>query len=402
MKTSIALLFISSPLSAWAQSDINAVEEGKKAFETYGCAVCHAVEKKDATVRTGPNLYGLFLNQPRDREVAHPETGERRTVKADRNYYNASVRTSWDALAVAESGPTTGEPFPRIMPMYSGEVVPDEAVENIWHYLRTRADEGSAGPAEIKVRQAEPASAKNPLDIPNEIVVTKRTRVFRAPLRGSSGRALHVGQANGMNYTFDPRVLSLRNIWAGGFINLTQERRGRGRPGSVRGKGHRVFIQGGGILQPLSASGEPVDFEFKEPDVMDHARIERWLWEDRDFPELLASVDADFRGYVLDPASGDPTFLFRVGKNRIRQTIRLTDDGRLSVTVTGIREPQSFKVSTEGLSDIKAQNSRFENEIWTLKPSKAGYTLSARLSGGLVARSATGREEDWSPQEVVT
>ncbi|NIP94725.1 MAG: hypothetical protein GWO24_15300, partial [Akkermansiaceae bacterium] len=96
------------------------------------------------------------------------------------------------------------------------------------------------------------------------MVVTKRTRVFRAPLRGSSGRALHVGLPNGMNYTFDPRVLAVRNVWGGGFLNLSQERAGRGKPGSVRGQNHTVFIEGGGILQPLLPSGEPVDFEFKE------------------------------------------------------------------------------------------------------------------------------------------
>jgi hypothetical protein len=33
-------------------------------------------------------------------------------------------------------------------------------------------------------------------------------------------------------------------VWGGGFLNLTQERSGRGKPGSVRGKGNRAFIQG--------------------------------------------------------------------------------------------------------------------------------------------------------------
>ena len=68
---------------------------------------------------TGPNLYGLFLNQPRDREVVAPGSDKRRKVKADKNYFTTSVRKSWDALAVAESGANRGEAYPQIMPKSS-------------------------------------------------------------------------------------------------------------------------------------------------------------------------------------------------------------------------------------------------------------------------------------------
>ena len=50
-----------------------------------------------------------------------------------------------------------------------------------------------------------------------------------------------------------------------------------------------------------------MDFEFKEPDVKDHKNIEKWLWEDRDFPELLASVDANYHGHSLESATGLPS-----------------------------------------------------------------------------------------------
>ena len=184
MKIFLTILLVVSITPAFAQKKIDAVVEGKLAFETYGCIVCHAVDKKDATVRTGPNLYGLFLNQPREREVAHPETGEKRKIKADKNYYTTSVRTSWDALAVAERGTTKGQSFPKIMPMYSREVIPDPAIEYIWHYLRTLADEGQAGPAKVELKEAKKTVPRTLVAIPNEVLVTKRTRVFRAPLRG--------------------------------------------------------------------------------------------------------------------------------------------------------------------------------------------------------------------------
>lgn len=408
------LLFLFAALPLSAQKEVDAVVEGREAFETYGCAVCHAATKNDKSVRTGPNLYGLFLNQVREREVAHPDSGKRSKIKADKNYFTTSVRKSWDAIAVAESGETAGTPFPKIMPMYTGEIVPDQAVEYIWHYLRTLADQGQAGPAVVKLKEEKKVMPKNPLEIANEILVAKRTRVFRAPLRGSSGRALHVGFANGMNYTFDPRVLSIRNVWAGGFLNLSQERNGRGKPGSTRGQGNNVFIQGGGILQPLLPSGQPVDFEFKEPDVMDHKAIEKWLWEDRDFPELQASVDAEFKGHHLigfqpwstAEATYNPFFNFRVGQNVISQSITLTDDGRLVITMGGsLKELQKFKVSTEGLSDIKVQGGTLADGIWTLSSDPGrqsqGHVFSARLAGGLVARP-TVPEENWNPQPLVT
>jgi hypothetical protein len=403
MKQILILLVAACCTPAWAQREIDAVAEGRLAFETYGCMVCHAVARADKTVRTGPGLYGLFLNQPREREVAHPETGEKRRVKADKNYYTTSVRTSWDALAVVERGENKGQPFPKIMPMYAREVIPDASIEAIWHYLRTLADEGEAGPAEVKLVVAKKKVPLTLVEIPNEVLVGKRTRVFRAPIRGSSGRALHVGQPNGLNYTFDARVLSVRNVWGGGFLNLSEERKGRARPGSRRGQGHKVFVQGGGLLQPLLPSGEPVDFEFKEPDVLDHKAIERWLWEDRDFPELLASMDAEFKGHRLDPKTGDPVFIFRVGRNTIEQGIKVTDDGRIVITLLGGGKfAQQYRVSAEGLSDIQVQGGRLEGDTWTVGPSRSDAVFSARLPGGLVARPPVGAEEDWREQALLS
>jgi hypothetical protein len=199
-----------------------------------------------------------------------------------------------------------------------------------------------------------------------------------------------------MNYTFDARVLSVRNVWGGGFLNLTQERSGRGKPGSVRGKGNRVFIQGGGILRPLTGSGEVVDFEFKEPDVLDHKAIERWLWEDRDFPELLASMDAEFKGHRIDSTTGAPVFHFRVGRNDIAQAVTLADDGRVEIVIRGkLNDSQKFMVSTKGLTDIKVDGGILKGEEWLLNPQEpakaVSYKFSARLVGGLVARPSVFR-----------
>ena len=144
MKILILLSFVIFVFEGSAQDEVNAVLEGKKAFETYGCMVCHAVNDTDKSVRSGPNLYSLFQNTPRDREVLSSASGIKVNVKANKTYYLNSVRKSWDVLATHESGPNKGQAFPKVMPMYSKEVITDQQVEFIWHYLRTiRLDQPS-------------------------------------------------------------------------------------------------------------------------------------------------------------------------------------------------------------------------------------------------------------------
>ncbi len=403
MKTRLILSFLATaylPLSA--QEEFNAVEKGKTVFSTMGCIECHVVAKDDNSLKTGPSLYGLFTTTPRKREVGLTGKAERQTVTADKPYFINSVRKSWDVLAVAEQGPTKGRAYLPVMPMYTSEIISDQDLESMWHYLRTLADPGTSGPATVMLKKQKPAAVKSMLEIPNEVLITTRARVFRAPLRGSSGRALHVGLPNGMNYTFDPRLLSVRNIWAGGFLNLSEERKGRGRPGSPRGKGARVFVEGGAILQPLQASGKAVDFEFKEPDVMDHPAIEKWLWEKRDFPQLQASMDAEFLGHSLDSESSNPLFRFRVGKNTFSQSVTVTDDGRIEIVILGKPiHPQKFKVNAKNLSDVKVNGGILDNGVWTIPADNTGaHTFSARMSGGLVARQRIEREENWTAQPL--
>lgn len=401
MKRLTALVLAGICPPAWAQGEIDAVAAGQKVFENFGCMVCHGVSKNDDAQRTGPPLHGLFVNEAREREVLDSGSGDRRMVKADKQYYIDSVRRSFDLLAVAESGPTQGEAYPAAMPSYSPEVISNAEVEYMWHYLRTLADEGQAGPAVVPMKAEEQAQAANILEIPNEEVVTDRVRVFRAPLRGASGRALHVGLPSGMNFTFDARVLAVRSVWGGGFLNLTKERTGRGQPASERGRGNKPMIDGMGILRPLDSAGEPVDFEFKEPDVLDDRAVERWLWDKRDFLDLLGAVDAEFLGHELDPTSGDPTFRFRVGPNELAQTVTFSEDGRIMIELRGkLDSPQRFMVSSDGLDGVAVDGGALDAGVWTLDPARALHTFSAVLKGGLVARPVSPRGEDWQPQPL--
>lgn len=388
--------------AAWGQGEYDAVARGKEVYESMGCIVCHSTTKDDPSAKTGPNLHGLFLTEPREREVVIPANGEKKKVKADRAYFNDSIRKSWDALAISEKGATKGTAYGAIMPMFAPEVISDEDLEAMWHYVRTMADGYAAGPAQVMLQKKDAPPAASPLEIPNEEPVADRTRVFRVALPGTSGRTVAVGQPNGMSYAFDPRFLSVRRIWSGGFLNLKDERTARGGKAVALGNGAKTYFEDGPLLAPLTTGGEVVDFEFKESDVNDSDAQIKYLNDKTDHIDRLAALDAEYLGHHL--SGSEPSFRFRVGKNPLTQTVRIADDGGLSITVEGkLAEPQGFRLRADGLADVKAEGGELKDGVWLLPASSEAktYTLTARLAGGIVARPTLPRGEDWAPQPLV-
>jgi cytochrome c2 len=403
MKPHLVLPLFALAVPASGQEKFNAVAHGKEVFSSMGCVECHVVEKDDNSMKTGPNLHGLFLTEARSRETG-PE-GERKSVKADKAYFENSVRQSWDELAVAERGPAKGTTYLQIMPQYSAEMLPDQDLESLWHYLRTLADKDQAGPADVMLTKVKEKVIANLIDVPGEIPVTTRTRVFRAALAGTSGRALHVGFPNGMSYTFDARMLSVRRVWSGGFLNLQEERAGRGKNPSKVGRNAAVFLEDEPVLAPITPDGKVVDFEFKEPDVQDHTVIAKHLWDSAEFSEKMARLDAEFLGHRLESGTGVPTFRFRVGQNVFFEMVNLSDDGRIEITLEGtVLEAQRFQLRSSGLSEVQVEGGKLGDGIWTLPVAKASqvFRLKAKLPGGLRARPEMTREENWNPQPLVS
>ena len=406
MKKAMTMMAISmiTAGAAWGQGDFNAVQRGKEVFETMGCIVCHSSVKDDPSAKTGPNLHGLFLTEPREREVMVPATGEKKKIKADRAYFNDSIRKSWDLLAISEKGDTKGTAYPAIMPMFAPEVISDEDLESIWHYVRTMAEGHAAGPAEVMLKKKDVPAAASALEIPGEESVADRTRVFRVAMPGTSGRAVAVGQPNGMSYAFDSRFLSVRKIWSGGFLNLNEERNGRGGKASTPGKGASIFIESSPVLAPLTSGGEVVDFEFKESDMDDSEAQIKYLNDKADHMDRLAGLDAEYLGHSLTPKTGEPIFRFRVGKNIFSQIVSIADDGGLEITINGkVEQAQSFRLGAAGLLDVRAEGGEMKDNVWTLPVTTQtkSYKLKARLNGGLVARGKLPRGEDWTPQPLV-
>lgn len=380
---------------------IDAVADGRRIFESMGCVVCHATEKNDASSKTGPNLYGLFLTKPRVVSIKE-ESGEKK-VAADQAYFIGSVRNAWDQLSIAETGPTKGTAYPPVMPSFAANVVSDVDLESVWHYLRTLAGPGEAGPGKVMIERKEAAAVKSLLEIPGEVVVAGRPRVARVVVRGASGRALHVGLPNGMNYTFDPRMLAVRSVWSGGFLNMKAELSGRaGEPSSY---GHQAtVVLGDGVLPaPLNVSGAPIDFEFKEPDAGDESAAMRNLHDKIDFLDQLAAVDAAYLGHRIDPASGIPEFCFRVGKNVLRESIVLGAGGMLEVVISGkLKETQRFRVGS-GLIEARVEGGSLRDGVWTLNPSarESASRLIAKVAVPAAPRVEPVGSDEWKSQPLV-
>lgn len=386
-----------------AQQKYDAVERGEKVFESLGCVVCHDTDKLDENAKTGPNLYGLFLKKPQEIEVVVAESQQKHKRKADYDYFSDTIRNSMDELAVSREGPLKGTTYQPIMPSFPQAVMSDIDMDAVYHYLRSKGPKGKAGPAKLMKSEDQSANVDALIKIQDEVVVSSRPRIVRAGVQGLSTRAIHVGNPNGIHYSFDPRFLSVRRVWSGGFLNLKEERRGRAGQPSALGHEAKVILNEQALLSPLTADGKVVDFEFKEPDFLDIPAIEKYVWEETDFADRLANLDAEFLGYELDPKTSTPSFNFRVGKNTFNQSIRLTES-HVSITLEAkVNEKQQFTLRNEGIKNITADGAKLEQSTITLEPSKVTQVIhiNATLDVKPTPAIAAGAEENWTPQSVV-
>ncbi|MDQ8183333.1 family 16 glycoside hydrolase [Pelagicoccus sp. SDUM812005] len=382
-----------------ARELIDQVQLGKETFTALGCIECHTTKKGDTSFKTGPNLYGLFQRPPKKHEIHEPASDARFTIEADLSYAKRSIRTPAVELAIASSGPQAGQPYLPIMVPYSEEILSNAKLDAIYRYLATLNDAPQRGPVEVLVTQDGPTEY-NPLEDKNEILVSDRTRIQRGSMSGVSGRSIHVGLPFGLNYTFDPRSLAIEKIWQGGFLNAAGEWENRGGSGFVPGFENKEISlpENQGLIAPLDAQGERIDFSFKEAKFRDFETIEASLRSEKDHLQLLAEIDAQFLGYTLpsSPADASPSFHYRIGENQISVQATIAKDGSTQIQLSGsLASPQTFALNLATLKHAKASSGSLrENGHWTLP---ATTQLKATLSGkiGLAAYA-------WRPESANT
>ncbi|MEP1448607.1 MAG: c-type cytochrome [Paraglaciecola sp.] len=362
---------------------IDFVATGKDSFESVGCNVCHSVDAANAQATTGPNLYGLFTLTPREREIVEGGENHRFQIKADRKYLHTSIRTPASQLAVAEHGKNAGQAYMPIMPAFSKQVLNDQQVDAIGAYLATLNSGGAQGPV-VKLMSQEGQAEYDPLKDDLQLLVDRRTRIQRGPLEGTSGRAIHVGQVNSINYSFDPRILGISKIWQGGYLDMGGEFQNRGGKGLKTGYQSMEINMGAQnvLMAPLNQAGQPIDFTFQSAIFGDKKRILAELYSKEDHVDKLAKVNAQFKGYDIDsskPAAA-PVFHYRVGNNELSVKTEIDSKGLVKVFVSGtLQNSQSFAINNELLSDLNVSSGTLEKGKWTLANGEVNGLLTAKI-----------------------
>ncbi len=343
---------------------------GERTFKALGCASCHAVNQGEKSVRAGPNLYGLFQRTPRDRLVKEGSADTRFTLKADRSYLHRSIREPDAELAIAETGAKEGQVYQPIMPAYSTDTLDNSELDAIGAYLKTLNPLATQGPIIQLVEEGGPETY-DPLADGLQRLVLDDVQIQRGPMSGTSGRAIHVGLPNGVNYSFDPRVLGVVKLWQGGFLEMGGELRNRGGGGLAMGHDSREIELGESrqLFAVLQPDGSPVDFSFKESVFQDHDTVRAALYADKDHFEQLDAVDARFHGYYRNSSQGQavPAFDMAVGDNRFTVATDVTARGELTVRIEGsLNSAQLMSVSTDLLKDASVSVGSLSDGQWRI------------------------------------
>ena len=362
---------------------VDFVALGKETFESVGCNACHLTAKNDGGVSTGPNLFGLFKREPRDREIAEGGEGHRFTIKADRQYLHRSVRDAAGQLAIAESGAKKGEAFLPIMPSFSQQVLSDVQIDAIGDYLATLNDLREQGPA-VKLLAQTGAEEYDPITDRLQLLVDDEVRLQRGPMSGVSGRAIHVGTPWSLNYSFDPRLLAITKIWQGGFLDMTGEFTNRGGKGLKMGFESREINFGTQeyLFAPANVQGKLIDFSFKDAKFGDVETIKASLNSKEDHLTRVAAMDAQFLGYTRNSKQKNelPTFNYRVGKNTLKVQTLIAANGDVKITVSGdVKTAQAFLLNTQLLQNAAVSAGKIENGQWQLPAGSKSATLTAKM-----------------------
>lgn len=363
---------------------VDFVALGREKFEQLGCVACHLVEPSETAVSSGPNLFGLLRPEARSREVVEGGEGHRFAVKANRQYLQRSLREPAEQLAVAESGPTRGQAYLPVMPVFGAETLSDQDIDAIGDYLATLNEPQQRGPVErLAAKVAVPPY--DPMTDGLQWLVSDEVRMQRGPMTGVSARSIHVGSPNGVNYSFDPRLLAIAKIWQGGFLDMSGELMNRGGRGLALGYDSREigFGEREYLLAPLDPQGRPVDFSFKEAKFGDSDRIRAALNSTQDQFAQVAAIDAQFLGYSRNSKDklAAPAFKYRIGRNVIEVTTVIAASGDVTITIRGnLVAPQVFTANSQLLQNAKVSAGSLQDERWTLPAGKVNARLNASMA----------------------
>lgn len=359
---------------------IDLVALGKSITMNYACTECHSSAIGGEPGKLGPGWYGLIGKIPHEHEVIDRDkgSGEMSRVLVDESYIQDAILDPTQHLPLRNIEPQKGEPFLPLMPPYP--MLGAQEIAAIVAYLKTLNDAPQQGPAQVWVKRQ---AADGDGDEPFEVIVGDTPLVVRAAMPGVSTRAISVGLPGGYNYIFDPASFSVKRAWGGGFINLKNERTGRGIGlNTVSRIGHRDLSFEECVL-PLGRYGQ-VDLSYKD-------YLNDSAWQLQRFREDLASPipfleqrpngDYQFLGY-LRKGNDAPIFLFRIDGVEYRQQLMFENDEtlRFHFTTQGAMDAIRFRVLEDRVRALESSAGKLEDGILTIPAGEAAqFVLTLHL-----------------------
>ena len=351
---------------------IDLVKLGKEAFTGKGCAECHTVDADGRAIKTGPGLYALFQKKPIQHKVIDGNEKHLTTLRANAGYFSSSVRLPNEHLARQSKGDDQGKPYLPIMPAYSEKMLSKVEEKAIFAYLKTLNAPANAGPSEVLVKDLKKVSYNADTDS-QSINTYDATKVYRSFIdNGASARGVHVGLANGQNYTFDPQTLAIERVWTGRFLDLRNEIKGRGgKPNKV---GHQATAWGelyAGILQPLTDDGVPFTDDVTNAIPSDFKTSQSAYTDD------LAKVSGQFLGYTRAEV---PVMKYNLQGSEVSLSFHITPEGEFHAKVAGeLKQPLVLKFPADVLSGVKVSSGDLDEKkgLWKITNLKEAVTWSA-------------------------
>ena len=349
---------------------LNLVELGKKAFAAKGCKECHETQKDAQSVKTGPNLYGVFSPNIKQHTVISAK-GDKEQIAADAQYLLDSIRASTLHIATRTNADGSEQKFFPIMPSYNAQAINQLEIDALLAYLHTLNDNGEQGAA--YVWQAQPERPYVLVEDLTAELVSDQPRLARVNIgEYVSGRAYHVGLPNQTNYSFDPRTFAFEMIWSGRFLDLKHEKQGRADAPSNIGRGAKLWPREhtANLFRPKLASGDWLDFSFKQSAELTQDLAKQLLADKEDFATKLAKVDAEFVG-VTTPAKQIPTFSYRVNQNYVTVQLDAEQSGKIAAEFTfNNRSELTLALPATGLSQIRVSLGEVVADTWQLPAGK--------------------------------
>lgn len=385
----------------------NLVAFGKQLFQDKGCKECHAVEANATSVKTGPNLYGVFTNKAKLLSVYDASEQHNTKIKADHAYLIQSIRKPTLHLAVRTLTDGSEKRFLPVMPSFNAEALSDSEADALMHYLKTLNKASEQG--KKTVWQEQPEKPYVLVDDLSAELVSDQPRLARVNIGEEvSGRAYHVGLPNQKNYSFDPRTLAVEMIWSGRFLSLKNEKQGRADAPSTIGKGAKKWasISLKHLFQPVLSNGKPVDFYFKEPNTLSQSAVHELLHTKEDFNDKRNLIDAAFVG-VNSPLASIPQFNYRVENNKVTMQLTIKEDNQLVADfVVNTRSQLKLTLDQNHLNNIKISHGEIKAGLWLIpaglntKVSFSAYVNNAPqikpIEDNIVAQSNDKQALVWS------